>query len=318
MADKKTALLGLWKQVEGSMTAAGLSPVKAEKSGDVLTNDGAKDVLRYAGEAGEVRLEYAEGVLDILADKGDDLRNLGTLLFEAESDDWGAKDIRSAANEVGETIADFFGTTFVTAGSSEKAQKSKAAKAAEAAAAAPAPKKKKSKKNADAFEPVDLMYRLEAIFPDYAGKADENEAKFGTFLPEEYLQENPKLLEDILLSIRMEDKNVMKRLFKTFSNYYEDGEKDTQSLIAVSLLGMAAAKEEGLLPIIEKYASEELSKVVGNVAKYLNSGAGKKALKKYADPKPYKESLKERWGKQGLQQASQEMLDGSELTGKKK
>lgn len=319
MADKKTALLGLWKQVEGSMNAAGLSPVKAEKSGDVLTNDGTHDVLSYAGEAGEVRLEYANGVLDIIGSNGEETKSLGTLLFEAESDDWGVKDIRSAANEVGETVADFFGTTFVTASSSEKAQKTKNAKAAEAAAAAPAPKKKKSKKNVDAFEPVDLIYRLEAIFPEYAGKADENEARYGTFLPEEYLQENPKLLEDILLAIRMEDKNYMKRLFKTFSTYYEDGEKDTQSLIAVSLLGMGAAKEEGLLPIMEQYASEDLFKVVDGIAKYLNTGKGKKALKKYADPKPYKESLKERWGKQGLQQAaSQQMLDGSDLTGKKK
>ena len=145
MADKKTALLGLWKQVEGSMNAAGLSPVKAEKSGDVLTNDGTHDVLSYAGEAGEVRLEYANGVLDIIGSNGEETKSLGTLLFEAESDDWGVKDIRSAANEVGETVADFFGTTFVTAGSSEKAQKTKNAKAAEAAAAAPAPKKKKTK-----------------------------------------------------------------------------------------------------------------------------------------------------------------------------
>ncbi|MBO4383056.1 MAG: hypothetical protein J5847_03070, partial [Clostridia bacterium] len=255
---------------------------------------------------------------DILGSKdGDEFSTLGTLLYEAESDDWGAKDIRSAANEVGESVADFFGTTFVSAGSTEKAQKAKAAKAAEEKAAAPAPKKKKTKKSADSFEPVDLMYRLEAIFPEFAGKADENEAKFGTFLPEEYLRENPKLLEDILLAVRSEDKNIMKRLFKTFSTYYDDGEKDTQSLIAVSILGMAAAKEEGLLPIIEKYASEDLSKVINSVAAYLGTGAGKRALKKYDDPKPYKESLKDRWGKQGLQQASGQMLDGSDLNKKK-
>ena len=42
-------------------------------------------------------------------------------------------------------------------------------------------------------------------------------------------------------------------------------------------------------------------------------GAGKRALKKYDDPKPYKESLKERWGKQGLEQAQGQMLDSSSL-----
>ncbi|MBR5752984.1 MAG: hypothetical protein IKX83_00705, partial [Clostridia bacterium] len=239
MADKKAALLGLCKQVDGSMHAAGLTPVTVDKSGSVIASDEAKDVIRYTGDAGEIRLEYQNGALDILGSKdGDEFSTLGTLLYEAESDDWGAKDIRSAANEIGESVADFFGTTFVSAGSTEKAQKTKAAKAAEEAAAAPVPKKKKSKKNADSFEPVDLMYRLEAIFPEFAGKADENEAKFGTFLPEEYLRENPKLLEDILLAVRSEDKNIMKRLFKTFSTYYDDGEKDTQSLIAVSILGM--------------------------------------------------------------------------------
>ncbi len=316
MANKKDALLGLWKQVDGSMKAAGLSSVKAEKTGDVLMTENDHDVLRYSGDAGEVRLDYANGMLEVFASKDDDEKSLCSLLFEAESDDWGAKDIRSAANEVGETIADFFGTTFVTAGSTEKAQKAKATKAAEAAAAAPAPKKKKSKKS-DTFEPIDLIYRLEAIFPEYAGKADALEAKYGTFLAEEYLQENPKLLEDILQAIRTEDRNNLKKLFKTFSAYYDDGEKDTQSLIAVSILGMAAASEEALLPIIEKNAGEDLYKVVSSISKYLNTGSGKRALKKYADPKPYKESLKERWGKQGMQQAQAQMLDGSDLTAKK-
>ncbi|MBQ3326572.1 MAG: hypothetical protein IJG86_02150, partial [Clostridia bacterium] len=69
--------------------------------------------------------------------------------------------------------------------------------------------------------------------------------------------------------------------------------------------------------IIENYATEDLMKIVNNIATYLNTGAGKRALKKYADPKPYKESLKERWGKQGLEQAQGQMLDSSVLGGKK-
>lgn len=314
MADKKEALLGLVKQIEGTMNAAGLSPVKAEK-GELVTFDDGKDIITYAGEAGDVQLVYSENALEVLCnnEEGGKLRTLGTLLFEAESDDWGVKDIRSAANEVSETVSEFFGTTFVTAGSTEKSQKAKNQKAAEKAAAAPAPKKKKAKKNVDSYEPIDLIYRLEAIFPDYAGKADALEAKFGTFLPEEYFQENEGLLQDILLAVRMEDRQQCKRLFKTFNTYYDDGEKDTQSLIAVTILGMAAAKEEGLLKVMENYASEDLFPIVEGIAKYLNSGAGKRALKKYADPKPYKESLRERWGRQGLEQAQGQMLDTSSL-----
>lgn len=304
MADKKAALQGLVKQIEGTMNAAGLSLVPDKEQEDVFT---------YTGAGGDVRLSYDAGALTVSGTKeeGGKFAELATLLFEAESDDWGAKDIRSAANEISETVAEYFGTTFVTAGATEKSQKQKGGKAAPAAAAqAPVPKKKKLKKG-DSYEPVDLIYRLEAIFPEYAGKADELEAKYGTFLPEEYLQENPKLLEDLLLAVRMEDRAQCKRLFKTFNAYYDDGEKDTQSLIAVSLLGMAAAKEEGLLKVTENYASEDLQKVLVSVAKYLNSGAGKRALKKYEEPKPYKESLKERWGKQGLQQAQGQMLDGN-------
>lgn len=314
MADKKEALLGLVKQIEGTMNAAGLSPVKAEK-GELVTFSDGKDVITYAGDAGDVQLVYSDNALEVLCnnEEGGKLRTLGTLLFEAESDDWGVKDIRSAANEVSETVAEFFGTTFVTAGSTEKSQKAKNQKAAEKAAAAPAPKKKKAKKNVDSYEPVDLIYRLEAIFPDYAGKADALEAKYGTFLPEEYFQENEGMLQDILLAVRMEDRQQCKRLFKTFNTYYDDGEKDTQSLIAVTILGIAAAKEEGLLKVIENYASEDLFPIVEGIAKYLNSGAGKRALKKYDDPKPYKESLRERWGRQGLEQAQGQMLDTSSL-----
>lgn len=311
MADKKAALQSLYKQLEGTMNAAGLKA--ADKA--VITSDETMDVIRYTGDAGDVRLEYKLGALDILATNEEEgkFQNLGTLLFEAENDDWGAKDIRSAANEVAETVSDFFGTTFVTAGSSEKAQqKQKSGAKANDKAPAPVPKKKKAKKS-DNYEPVDLAYRLEAIYPEYAGKAMANEEEFGMFLPEEYFQQNPKLLEDILLDIRMEDRQQCKKLFKTFNNYYDDGEKDTQSLIAVTLLGMAAAKEEGLLSVIENYASEDLMKIVNNIANYLNTGAGKRALKKYDDPKPYKESLKERWGKQGLEQAQGQMLDASSL-----
>ena len=315
MADKKEALLGLVKQIEGTMAAAGLSPVKAEKGGSVLTEEESGDVIRYTGDGGDVRLVYSEGALSVLATDEEDgkFKNLGTLLFEAESADWDAKDIRSAANEVSETVAEFFGTTFVTAGATEKSQKAKNAKAAEKAVAAHAPKKKKSKKSVDSYEPIDLIYRLEAIFPDYAGKADALEAKYGTFLAEEYFQENEGLLQDLLLAIRMEDRQQCKRLFKTFNTYYDDGEKDTQSLIAVTILGMAAAKEEGLLKVMENYASEDLFPIVEGIAKYLNSGAGKRALKKYADPKPYKESLRERWGRQGLEQAQGQMLDSSSI-----
>ena len=310
MADKKAALLSLVKQLEGTMNAAGLKP--ADK--DVIASDETMDVITYTGDAGDVRLEYQMGALDVFGtnEEGGKFQNLGTLLFEAESEDWGAKDIRSAANEVAETVADYFGTSFVTAGSSEKAQQKQKNTKANEKAPAPAPKKKKTKKS-DSYEPVDLIYRLEAIYPEYAGKAMENESEFGTFLPEEYLQQNPKMIEDILLDIRMEDRQQCKKLFKTFNNYYDDGEKDTQSLIAVTLLGMGAAKEEGLLSVIDNYASEDLMKIVHNVANYLNTGAGKRALKKYADPKPYKESLKERWGRQGLEQASGQMLDSSSL-----
>ncbi len=311
MANKKEALMSLVKQLEGTMNAAALAPADKE----VITEDDGKDVIRYTGEAGDVRLEYQYGAIEILATNEEDgaHKKLATLLFEAESDEWTAKDIRSAANEIADNVSDFFGTTFVAAGTSEKAaQKKNNAKAADAQKK-PAPKKKKSKKSVDAFEPVDLFYRLEAIFQDYQGKAVENEEKYGTFLPEEYLQENPGLGEAIVEAIRTEDKATCKKIFKTFDNYYDDGEKNTQSLIAVSLLGIPASKEAELLTVMEKYAGEELMKIVSNIAAYLNTGAGKRALKKYADPKPYKESLKERWGRQGLEQAQGQMLDSSSL-----
>lgn len=312
MANKKEALMNLVKQLEGTMNAAAMAPADKE----VITEDDGKDVIRYTGEAGDIRLEYQYGAIELLASNEEDgaHKKLATLLFEAENEDWTAKDTRSAANEIADNISDFFGTSFVAAGTSEKAaQKKNSAKAAEEQKK-PAPKKKKSKKSVDAFEPIDLIYRLEAIFPAFAGKAIENEEKYGTFLPEEYLQENPELGEAIVEAIRTEDRATCKKLFKTFDNYYDDGEKNTQSLIAVTLLGIPASKEAELLTVMEKYAGEDLLKIVQNIATYLNTGSGKRAMKKYADPKPYKESLKERWGKQGLAQAQGQMLDSSSLS----
>lgn len=316
MADKKQNLLALLKQIEGTLGAAGLSVVtaKTQNGEEALVTDETRDVLRFQGDNGNVRLEYQNGALEVLAAKDEgDFSTIDTLLFEAEDDSFGTKDIRSAANQVAESISDFFGTTFVPAGATEKSVKSKAAKAAAEKEAAPAaPKKKKNKKSVDSFEPIDLAYRLEAIYPQYAGKADENEAKYGVFLPEEYFQEND-VINDILVAIRMEDRSMLKRLFKTFNTYYDDGEKDTQSLIAVTILGIAASKEEGLLSVLENYMDEDLGLAVKGVAKYLSSGAGKRKLKAYNNPKPYKESLRERWGRQGLEQASGQMLDSNSL-----
>ena len=86
MADKKAALQSLVKQLEGTMNAAGLKP--ADKG--VITSDETMDVIRYTGDAGDVRLEYKLGALNVLATSEEEgkFQNLGTLLFEAESDDW--------------------------------------------------------------------------------------------------------------------------------------------------------------------------------------------------------------------------------------
>ena len=76
-------------------------------------------------------------------------------------------------------------------------------------------------------------------------------------------------------------------MFRILNDIYESGSNDTQSLIAVTILG-EMQNDPQLLETAKEYMCEDMSETVVLVNKYLASSAGKRAQKKLLDPPPYK------------------------------
>jgi len=302
------AIQSLVNSIEGTTRAAGLQAVvkkaDATSKGTVISQENDKDLVTYVGDIGELVLEFEGVAMHVLCRKADQdqLKEVAIELFDCESDGWSMKDVKSAANEASESIGKFFGTEVVyEADSKSKASGKNAAKsetaAADVATTATKAAVKQAKKTADSFEPIHLALRIESIYPELKGKVEENLATYGKFLPEEYFQNYGTA--PILDSIRKEDRPIVKRLFKAFNTFYDEGEKDTQSLIAVSILGMSFAKEPELLEKNRSYMNDTLGPAVEKIVDYLQSSRAKRKIQAYENPKAYKPSFKEKMKKSG-------------------
>ena len=79
----------------------------------------------------------------------------------------------------------------------------------------------------------------------------------------------------------------MKKMFQILNEIYEDGTNDTQSLIAVTILGKLN-NDQILLARCVDYMSETMAPPVIEVNKFLTTSAGKRAQKKLENPPAYK------------------------------
>ena len=76
-------------------------------------------------------------------------------------------------------------------------------------------------------------------------------------------------------------------MFRILNEIYEDGTNDTQSLIAVTILGELNNDKELLARCVD-YMSETMAPPVIEVNKYLATRKGQKAKAKMKNPPPYK------------------------------
>ncbi len=278
MTPKKDAINALLKGLSGTLAAAGFEAVADE------TNE---NQLVFAGDIGDLRIAFENNLMTIFGNKGDDdEKELAKTLFDPDAEDWNDKDTASAAADVAETVAEFFGVQQVNP--SDKKSVEAAKKQAEERASIERSKKKKAKKNAQAFDDLSLAYRMETIFPELAGKADENVEAYGVFLPEEYFETYATPL--IVDAFKKNNKQTLKKISKSLITFYEEGEKNTQSLVAVSILGMSMAADPELEKNVEGWLGDDLGSEVGKIVTYLKKSSGKKAIKRFKNPVPYKES----------------------------
>ncbi len=271
------AVLVMLKTMEETIETCDLSVVYLDdKKEQAFKTDGDKHIISLSSDTGAVKIEIYDGKVYLLcANKSlsdaqeSDYNQVSVSLLELDEEICEARDVKSVGNEICESIEKFFGKT-------KKVVVGKEAKTAY---------KKGGKNSTVTYEPENLAVRISNVFPELKEELEKNTEKYEMTLPEEFFKGHANEL--IMNSIRNNEAQKLKKLFNVFNMFYEEGPKDTQSLIAVSILGINLKDEKELLEKIDKYLDKELKSAVTSVVEYLSTSSGKKALKSIENPKPY-------------------------------
>ena len=241
------------------------------ENAEFIKNEDSLVSTVYEGEKGAVKFEYDGKIITMYqgdnADAAD--KKISASLLDEEPDQ---RDVKYVISEFTETLtAKFAVKSAVRKSSSQKA-------AAQTVS-------KNAVKNGSSYDASTLASRLCHIYPELRPLYQENLAKYGEFLGEEFFTKYGT--KPIIDTIKQNDPHTMKKLFQVLNEIYEDGTNDTQSLIAVTILG-ELSNDQILLARCVDYMSETMAPPVIEVNKYLASAAGKKAKKKLENPPAYK------------------------------
>ncbi|MBQ2846670.1 MAG: hypothetical protein IJE74_00230 [Clostridia bacterium] len=249
-------------------------PEGVEKGELPAVTDSGRITIEYKGENKALKLEHFNNKISILgaSKEGEiissDFSQISLSLLDAETAD--SKDVKYIVNEFSETLVEYFG-----------AQAKKPVKAK-----LPTPVSKAAAKSGSvSYDPNTLANRFTTIYTDLREEYKANCEKYGQFLPEEFFINHgtPAVLE----TIKENNPAKMKRLFNLLNEIYEDGTNETQSLIAVTILGAMNNDQEMLAACVD-YMSDDMMSPVINVNKYLASSSGKGAKMRLANPPQYK------------------------------
>lgn len=296
--NKKEALLSLFKMIEGTTALLNMEPKtsqeKVEKTPSPVLSDGENEYLLFEGARGAVKIDLLPHAVEVFCKKedGDGFSLENQILFDYSGENWDVKESHSAANLVSETIADYFGTEFVPASESkETVAKIEKGEEKPLPAKPASDVKKQIKKQGVNYKAVTMALRIEAIYPEIKGEVDKMIDRYGVFLPEEYFEKYATPL--IAKSIKEEDRQTLKKVFKTFNKFYSEGSSNVQSLIVVSILGLSIIKDETLMKKCKNYMDEGLQSAVVSLVDYLGKHNPDKYMSEYNSPKPYKPTRKD-------------------------
>ena len=86
----------------------------------------------------------------------------------------------------------------------------------------------------------------------------------------------------------------MKKLFKLLNDIYEDGTNDTQSIVAVTILGCSLSANPELIDVAKEHFSDTMSEPVCEIIKYLQKS--KSARLRLENPPLYKPKKEKKKG----------------------
>lgn len=255
-------------------TAEGLG-FSAYKSGaDFITEEENGFWARFTGEKGVIAVNLNEEKVTLFTGEDTEAptetpKKVSVCLFASDISE---KDLKYIVGDFCETLTKLYSnkTAAVT-----KKQQQKAAQTVSKAAV----------KNGSFYDPTTLASKLCIVFPELRPYYKENIDTYGEFLAEEFFTKYGT--QKVIDAIKQNNPQTMKRLFQVLNEIYEDGTNDTQSLIAVTIMG-ELGNDQILLANCVDYMSETMAPPVIEVNKYLASMSGKKAKKKLLNPPAYK------------------------------
>lgn len=237
-------------------------------------------VTRFQSEKGVVAIALNDNIISLMG--GEDLENvtdtptkLAASLFEETADN---KDIKYIVNEFSDTLDAKYGQKKAI---QKKAQNNKG----------PQTVSKAQVKNGSFYDPNTLASKLCLVFPELREAYKATLAEYGEFYAEDFFQNHGT--ERVIAAIKENNPATMKKLFQVLNEIYEDGTNETQSVIAVTILG-ELNNDQILLARCVDYMSTTMAPPVIEVNKYLASMGGKKAKKKLLNPPAYKPKKKKK------------------------
>jgi len=271
------------KSLESRMKEHGFSldyPDEVRPPEVPLMQEGKSRYIIYRGQKGRVKIEYSEEKLALyLADADDesadsDMTRASLTLLELDTYD--ERDLRYIFDEFAETFENFFGVKKTQAGKLKL----------------PTPvSKNAAKTGALSYDPLTLGNRFVGIYQEFKDDYRDNIEKYGEFLAEEFFIEYGN--KAVLATIKGNDKIKIRKLFNLLNEIYEDGTNETQSLIAVTILG-ELYKEPELFERVRENMSDILAGTVEQVVKYLSSGKSKGARIRLKNPPAYRPPKKKK------------------------
>lgn len=245
-----------------------------------ITTEGNKSFVMFRGEKGRIRIEYCENKLALHiataneSDAPDDDMPRESLNLLA-LDEYDERDLKYIFEEYIETIEKCF-----------------IGKAASSGKKMPTPvSRTQARSGVLSYDANTLGDRFTKIYPQLRDEYKKNVELYDEFLAEDFFINHGNAL--VIETIRENDKIKMRKLFNLLNDIYDDGTNDTQSLVAVTILGDCLSSNPDLLENAKAYFGETMNEPVNEIIKYLSkSKSAKMRLENPPLYKPKKEKKK--------------------------
>ena len=240
-----------------------------------------KSVIMFRGERGRIRIEYDNGKLGLFCAKeneedapDDDMNRASLSLLDLET--FNEKDIKYICQEYCETFEKLFSH-----------------KPAHSGKKAPTPvSRTQAKSGVLAYDANTLGSRFTTVYPELREEYKANLEQYGEFLAEDFFTKYGNAV--VIATIKENNPAKMKKLFKLLNDIYEDGTNDTQSIVAVTILGCSLADNPELIDTAKEYFGDTMKEPVSEIIRYLQKS--KSARMRLENPPLYKPKKEKKKG----------------------